>query len=157
MVSDVQYEKSNLLSLRYIRKTRRIITAAVILLSDLYGRKGDHQHIEQHAGQPPAAGDCVERPREIAQRAYRRFVALAAGVNAAARRVRVMGDAGGRNASQVAAIADPRCPPVVGPEAAVEARHLAQKLERRHLAGRARPQRHQLAEQDRVAAVTGRA
>ena len=33
MVSDVQYEKSNIVSLRYIRKTRRIITAAIILLS----------------------------------------------------------------------------------------------------------------------------
>lgn len=33
MVSDVQYEKSNILSLRYIRKTRRIITASLILAS----------------------------------------------------------------------------------------------------------------------------
>jgi CDP-diacylglycerol--serine O-phosphatidyltransferase len=35
MVSDVQYEKSNILSLRYIRKTRRIITASIILVSML--------------------------------------------------------------------------------------------------------------------------
>lgn len=35
MVSDVQYEKSNILSPRYIRKTRRIITAIVILVSML--------------------------------------------------------------------------------------------------------------------------
>lgn len=33
MVSDVQYEKSNILSLRYIRKTRRIVTAAIIVAS----------------------------------------------------------------------------------------------------------------------------
>jgi CDP-diacylglycerol---serine O-phosphatidyltransferase len=33
MVSDVQYEKSNILSLRYIRKTRRVITASIILAS----------------------------------------------------------------------------------------------------------------------------
>lgn len=31
MVSNIQYEKSNILSLRYIRKTRRIITAIIIL------------------------------------------------------------------------------------------------------------------------------
>ena len=36
MVSDVQYEKSNIVSLRYIRKTRRIIKAAIILLSLLF-------------------------------------------------------------------------------------------------------------------------
>lgn len=33
MVSQVQYEKSNILSLRYIRKTRRIITGTLILIS----------------------------------------------------------------------------------------------------------------------------
>lgn len=33
MVSEVQYEKSNIVSLRYIRKTRRIITGAVIISS----------------------------------------------------------------------------------------------------------------------------
>ncbi len=33
MVSEVQYEKSNILSLRYIRKTRRIITGTLILVS----------------------------------------------------------------------------------------------------------------------------
>lgn len=33
MVSNIQYEKSNILSLRYIRKTRRIITAIVIIVS----------------------------------------------------------------------------------------------------------------------------
>lgn len=33
MVSDVQYEKSNILSLRYIRKTRRLITGGLILVS----------------------------------------------------------------------------------------------------------------------------
>ena len=33
MVSNIQYEKSNILSLRYIRKTRRIITAFVIITS----------------------------------------------------------------------------------------------------------------------------
>jgi CDP-diacylglycerol--serine O-phosphatidyltransferase len=33
MVSEVHYEKSNILSLRYIRKTRRFITGLVILAS----------------------------------------------------------------------------------------------------------------------------
>jgi hypothetical protein len=33
MVSELQYEKSNILSLRYIRKTRRIITGGIILTS----------------------------------------------------------------------------------------------------------------------------
>jgi CDP-diacylglycerol---serine O-phosphatidyltransferase len=33
MVSDVQYDKSNILSLRYILKTRRVITGALIILS----------------------------------------------------------------------------------------------------------------------------
>lgn len=33
MVSQVQYEKSNILSLRYIRKTRRVITGTVIVAS----------------------------------------------------------------------------------------------------------------------------
>lgn len=33
MVSSVQYEKGNILSLRYIRKTRRIITGTIILVS----------------------------------------------------------------------------------------------------------------------------
>jgi CDP-diacylglycerol--serine O-phosphatidyltransferase len=33
MISEVQYEKSNILSIRYIRKTRRVITGVVILAS----------------------------------------------------------------------------------------------------------------------------
>lgn len=33
MVSNVQYEKSNILSLRYIRKTRRVVTGTIIVAS----------------------------------------------------------------------------------------------------------------------------
>ncbi len=33
MVSTVQYEKSNILSLRYIRKTRRVVTGSIIVFS----------------------------------------------------------------------------------------------------------------------------
>lgn len=33
MISNVQFEKSNIVSLRYIRKTRRIITATIIIVS----------------------------------------------------------------------------------------------------------------------------
>jgi CDP-diacylglycerol--serine O-phosphatidyltransferase len=36
MISQVQYEKSNILSLRYIRKTRRVITGTIILLSLIF-------------------------------------------------------------------------------------------------------------------------
>jgi phosphatidylserine synthase len=36
MISHVQYEKSNILSLRYIRKTRRILTGLLILLSLIF-------------------------------------------------------------------------------------------------------------------------
>ena len=73
----------------------------------------------------------------------------------AAQRVRVVGEAGGGDAADLPASACPRRLAAVLAIVAVEADQLAQEDERADLSGRCSAAWHQLAEQDRVAAVAG--